>query len=288
MLLGNRPPEILFLTHVHFDHCGAAAFLKKNFPDLIVAASQKASDILSRPNALSLMALLNQSAAEVFRSWHPEITDTSTFEPFPLDRVLADGDRMEPGTGSTVEVIAAPGHTWDSLSYYLPERKILIASEAAGCMDNTGEVVTEFLADYQAYTDTIRRLSQLDVAMLCQGHRIIFTGEDVPRFFKMSLDSALAFREMVETLLAEEEGDIGKTVTRVKALGIRPQTPSQTARTGLPDQPGGPSAPPGRDGNRRARIPPHLTSSIFTAPVPPALSSHDIFPVSLSPWASRR
>jgi glyoxylase-like metal-dependent hydrolase (beta-lactamase superfamily II) len=222
-ILGNRPPEILFLTHVHFDHCGSAAFLKKTFPDLIIAASRKASDILSRPNALSLMALLNQSSAEVFKSWHPEITDTSAFEPFQLDRVRADGDRILPGTGSTVEVIAAPGHTWDSLGYYLPERKILIASEAAGCMDNTGEVVTEFLADYQAYVDTIRRLSTLDVALLCQGHRIIFTGEDVPRFFERSLDSALAFREMVEKVLNEENGDIGKTVARIKGREYDPQ-----------------------------------------------------------------
>jgi glyoxylase-like metal-dependent hydrolase (beta-lactamase superfamily II) len=215
-ILGDRSPEMLFLTHVHFDHCGAAAFLKNTFPDLIISASRKAAEILSRPNALSLMALLNQSAAEVFKSWHPEITDTTAFGPFQLDRVLADGDRIELGAGTTVEVIATPGHTWDSLSYYFPERKILIASEAAGCMDNTGEVITEFLADFQAYLDTIRRLSALDVTMLVQGHRIIFTGEDVPRFFKKSLDSAFAFRKMVKKVLNEENGDIGKTVARIK------------------------------------------------------------------------
>ena len=222
-ILGDRSPEMLFLTHVHFDHCGAAAFLRKTFPDLIIAASRKAADILSRPNALSLMALLNQSAAEVFKSWHPEITDATAFGPFQLDRVLADGDRIELGAGSTVEVIATPGHTWDSLSYYFPERKILIASEAAGCMDNTGEVMTEFLADFQAYVDTIRRLSAFDVTMLCQGHRIIFTGEDVPRFFKKSLDSAFAFREMVKKVLNEENGDTGKTVARIKGREYDPK-----------------------------------------------------------------
>ena len=222
-LLGNRPPEILFLTHVHFDHCGSAAYLKKAFPELQITASRKAAEILTRPNALSLIALLNQSAAEVFKGWHPEITGTAVFEPFQLDRVLADGERIELGAGSTVEVIAAPGHTWDSLSYYLPERKILIASEAAGCTDGTGEVVTEFLADFQAYADTIRRLSALDVTMLCQGHRIIFTGEDVPRFFKKSLDSAFAFREMVKKVLNEENGDIGKTVARIKGREYDPK-----------------------------------------------------------------
>ena len=101
-------------------------------------------------------------------------------------------------------------------------------------MDNTGELVTEFLADYQAYVDTIRLLSTLDVAMLCQGHRIIFTGEDVPRFFKMSLDSALAFREMVEKVLNEESGDIGKTVAWIKGREYDPKPhPKQPERAYL-------------------------------------------------------
>jgi glyoxylase-like metal-dependent hydrolase (beta-lactamase superfamily II) len=221
-ILGNHPPEMLFLTHVHFDHCGSAAYLKKAFPKLKIAASRKAAEILTRPNALSLMALLNQSAAEVIKSWHPEITGTAVFEPFQLDRVLADGDRIELGPGSTVEVIAAPGHTWDSLSYYLPERKILIASEAAGCVDNTGEVVTEFLADYRAYVDTIHRLSRLDVDIFCQGHRLVYTGTDVPSFFERSLEAAAIFRETVEKILLEEGGDISRTVARIKAQEYDP------------------------------------------------------------------
>ena len=221
--LGDRSPEMLFLTHVHFDHCGSAAYLKKTFPDLKIAASQKAAEILTRPNALSHMARLNESAAEVIKGWHPEITQTTAFEPFQLDRVLADGERIELEAGSTVEVIAAPGHTWDSLSYYLPERKILIASESTGCVDNTGEVVTEFLADYQAYVDTIQRLSRLDVDIFCQGHRLVYTGEDVPPFFERSLEAAATFRETIEKMLRQEGGDIPRTVARMKALEYDPK-----------------------------------------------------------------
>jgi glyoxylase-like metal-dependent hydrolase (beta-lactamase superfamily II) len=222
-MLGRRSPEMLFLTHVHFDHCGSASYLKNTFPHLKIAASPKAADILTRPNATALMARLNESAVEVVKSWHPEITPTAAFEPFSLDRVLADGERLELEEGSTVEVIAAPGHTWDSLSYYLPERKILIASESCGCVDNTGDVVTEFLADYQAYMDTIRRLSRLDVDIFCQGHRLVYTGKDVPPFFQRSLEAAAAFRETVETMLRREGGDIPRTVARMKALEYDPK-----------------------------------------------------------------
>ena len=30
-VLMNREPEILFLTHVHWDHCGAAGYLRRAF-----------------------------------------------------------------------------------------------------------------------------------------------------------------------------------------------------------------------------------------------------------------
>ena len=41
--LMGRQPELLFLTHVHWDHCGGTAYLKRAFPGLKVAASEEGS-----------------------------------------------------------------------------------------------------------------------------------------------------------------------------------------------------------------------------------------------------
>ena len=57
-----------------------------------------------------------------------------------LDRVLSDGDSIAIDDDLSVRVIATPGHTRDSLSYYLPEKKILFASEAVGLPDHTGYI----------------------------------------------------------------------------------------------------------------------------------------------------
>ena len=55
-VLGKRALERLFLTHVHYDHCGATAYLIKTFPALQVAASARAADTITRrPNAQKLM-----------------------------------------------------------------------------------------------------------------------------------------------------------------------------------------------------------------------------------------
>ena len=54
-VLGDRQPSYCFLTHSHFDHCGAVSVLKKHFPKLKVVASAKAKNVLKRPNAIKLM-----------------------------------------------------------------------------------------------------------------------------------------------------------------------------------------------------------------------------------------
>ena len=45
-VLSDRQPEILFLTHVHYEHCGATSYLKEVFPSLQVGASPQAAQII--------------------------------------------------------------------------------------------------------------------------------------------------------------------------------------------------------------------------------------------------
>lgn len=222
-ILGGRQPEILFLTHVHFDHCGSVAFLKKAFPGMKVAGSKRAAEIVTRPGALKLIAALSQVGREAVQRWYPDLASEEAFQPFTIDQILSDGDRLELGDDLHVEVLATPGHTWDSFSYYLPEKKILIASESAGIVDNTGYMLTEFIVDYQAYLKSIERLSQLEVEIFCQGHGMVFTGEEARGFFDRSLKAAREFKKLVEDNLRFEEGDIQKTIDWVKAVEYDPK-----------------------------------------------------------------
>ena len=222
--LGQEPPQKLFLTHLHFDHCGAAAHLKRVFPGLDVAASARGAAIIKRPGAIRLIKRLNIEAAEMIRSWGMTEVGDEPFEPFEVDLVLEDGQEVELGDGLSVRAMATPGHTRDFMSYHIPERKILIGSEAVGCAAMNGYVVSDCLVSYDDFMSSLKKLSHLEVDILAQGHHFVYTGEDVPAFFERSIRSAVRFREMVLEFW-EKEGTLSGVMARLRAIEYDPQPP---------------------------------------------------------------
>jgi glyoxylase-like metal-dependent hydrolase (beta-lactamase superfamily II) len=219
-ILGNRQPEALFLTHVHWDHCGAASHLKDAFPSLKIAASDQGAAILKRPNALALIKKLNEniiSEMSAVPGFDSSLLIDESFRKFEVDIELKDNYIMDLGEGSTVEVLATPGHTRDQLSYYLRKEKILIGGEAAGLLLRSGIVTTEFVSNYDAYLSSLQRLAALPIEIYCQGHQLVLVGrEEISAFFERSNNETIRFKDRVFELLNEEGGSIDRTIHRLK------------------------------------------------------------------------
>jgi glyoxylase-like metal-dependent hydrolase (beta-lactamase superfamily II) len=216
---GVRDPSYLFLTHVHYDHCGAAAYFKRVFPGITICASKRASEILRRPNAIELMTSLSRNftrLAEASPDIDADAILRSSFEPFAIDHVFEYEEVFAVDPSLHVQVLFTPGHTRDMLSYYIPDRKILIATESAGCRSQTGQIISEFLVDFDAYITSLKRLAALDVDIFCQGHHFVYTGSDVRDFFDSSLKAAFTFRRRVMELLAAEKESVERVVERTK------------------------------------------------------------------------
>jgi glyoxylase-like metal-dependent hydrolase (beta-lactamase superfamily II) len=158
----------------------------------------------------------------------------SPFEPFTVDRVFEHEEVVAVDPDLHVQVLFTPGHTRDMLSYYIPERKILIATESAGCRSQTGQIVSEFLVDFDAYISSLKRLALLDTDIFCQGHHFVYTGRDVGEFFDSSLQAAFAFRGRVMELLTMEKDSVDRVVERIKEEEYDPNPgPKQPERAYL-------------------------------------------------------
>jgi glyoxylase-like metal-dependent hydrolase (beta-lactamase superfamily II) len=136
--------------------------------------------------------------------------------------VLQDGDVVELEDGLNVQVLATPGHTWDFLSYYVPEKKILVASESVGCALNLDYISTDSLTDFGVYLNSLKRLASLDVQILCQGHRYVYLDDDVERFLKRSIRAALEFKAMVEEYWVKENADLQRVFAKIKEVEYDP------------------------------------------------------------------
>jgi glyoxylase-like metal-dependent hydrolase (beta-lactamase superfamily II) len=221
-IIGNRDLHYCFLSHSHFDHCGSVAVLKKSFPALKVVASERVKKVLGRPNAITLIGELTHAAEQMAKSIGIELAEFEPFEPFEVDLTLKDGQSLELSADVTVHAFETPGHTRDCLSYYIPQKKVLFCSEAAGIPNATGYVVSEALVDYDQYFESMRRLSEVEYEVLCLGHRYALNGQDAKNYFQKSMAHCRQFLNLVESTLIEEGGNMQKVIARIKAVEYDP------------------------------------------------------------------
>ena len=228
-VLGHRNLQYCFLTHSHFDHCGSVSFLKKEFSDLKVVASAKAKKVLGRPNALALIRKLTRSNEPLAKTIGIELAEFERFGPFEVDVTLKDGEFIKLSPDLTVQVVETPGHTRDCLSYFIPQKKVLLCSEAAGVPDATGYIVSEALVDFDQYYESMSRLSEVEFDVLCLGHRQVLIGQDANDYFQKSMTHCRDFLNLVESSLIEEGGNVQKVLAQIKTIQFDPiQGPKQS------------------------------------------------------------
>jgi len=202
----------LFLTHSHFDHAGSAPFLKRNLPHLRVAAGKAAADIFRRPNAIQLIQSLSKPMEEKFKA---QIGETEVaFRGLELDRTLEDGEEIEVGDGTRIQVIAAPGHTRDTVCYYLPKLRTLVGGEAVGMFDRRFDVRPVFLSSYDDYLSSLEKLGTLKIDLLLLGHHFVLT-EDAQGMIPKAIEATRAYGKRIEEELNANGGHQEAVVRKI-------------------------------------------------------------------------
>jgi glyoxylase-like metal-dependent hydrolase (beta-lactamase superfamily II) len=114
----------ILCTHAHGDHSGGAMRMRERLPEASVSASEWAGDLIRRADADG-MSIDAAKAAGIYPFDY-------VLEPCPVDRELADGDRVEVGD-LVLECIATPGHARGHLSFLLDHGGTLLLQAIHDC-----------------------------------------------------------------------------------------------------------------------------------------------------------
>lgn len=204
--LGPAQPSYLCLTHSHYDHLGACSFIKKRYPDMKIAGHSLAAGVVRNPKAVATMTTLSDIARQLLNMMEP----STVFMAPPIDLVLKDGDVLDLGDGISATVMETPGHTRDSLTYFIDPISAVIPGEALGVVQLDGNICPEFLTDFKTYIASAEKIIATKPAMILMPHGPSLTGDDAAEFLSGVIPAALKWKAMIGEALHESGHDAGR------------------------------------------------------------------------------
>lgn len=176
--LGEKPLDMIFLTHSHYDHASGCARVKEAYPHAEVVASAEAAAVFMRPNAIKTMQALDDVAAARTRLE----SDSQVIENIHVDRKVADGDVVRCGD-MRIRVMAAPGHTKCSVNLYFEDADLLALCETTGVAPEYPAVQPTYITSYAQTVETLERARALGAKHLFIPHGGLVPDADVQDFF---------------------------------------------------------------------------------------------------------
>ena len=193
-LLGERKLDYIFLSHSHYDHVVGAPYVLRYYPEATVVAGEYAAKIFAKSTARAIMRDLDHKYAETCGVTEYE----DLIDELKVDITVNDGDTIKCGE-MTFTVVSLPGHTKDSIAFYLQEKKLLLGSETLGVYFGEGTYLPFFLVGYQMSLDSFERVKDMDIDYMLLPHYGVVDKERTQRFLRKAEES---FRDTAEKIVA--------------------------------------------------------------------------------------
>jgi glyoxylase-like metal-dependent hydrolase (beta-lactamase superfamily II) len=167
--LGLAPHDLrtIFVTHAHLDHIGSLAAVKAATGATIVAGLPEKDHIEGRRMLCSMRR--EGVAGNIFKCILFVLERfVQKYAPVQLDTAFSGRDGSSPVAG--LDIIATPGHSLGSLSFYLPARRVLFTGDALTGMPAPRLPLRAGCSDYGSALESVRRLAALDADICLFGH----------------------------------------------------------------------------------------------------------------------
>jgi hypothetical protein len=190
--LKGRNLDYFFITHTHYDHIGSLPFLRKEWPLLQLVTSEVGAAVLLKDTPRRVIRELSTVVAE---QNNVKLDDAYNDDAFHADITVKDGDVIQLG-GFSVQILDTPGHTRDSLSYFIRELEILVINETPGFYLD-GRIYPCYLTSYKDAISAIEKCRYLPYKFLSMPHRGIAEEKDANGYFEKALESNIACRDFI-------------------------------------------------------------------------------------------
>jgi cyclase len=165
----------VILTHYHADHTYGAYL----FPQ---------ADVVAHARCRTLLAGVGASALEAAQAEAPELAEVVLCLP---DVTFEDGEMGLRVADRLIRLIHVPGHTQDSVMAYVEDDRVLFAA------DTVMPVPSIVDGDMDAFRASLRKVTELPIENLVQGHGEVILRGEVQDVVQASLDYLDAIEALV-------------------------------------------------------------------------------------------
>lgn len=214
--MGLSDIDYILNSHIHFDHtAGNAAVKEISGAEILIHADdaiyfKEPKRLFERELAGIVEEVLGKEHVEAeFRRYMEEETGPGPY--IPVDTTLSDGDVIELGEDSDLEVIHLPGHTPGSVGFYWRKEGILFAGDSLEGVCGFGGGLP-IMDDLEAYERSIERVLQLPLKKVLHAHpfssftvlnKTVMEGEEIGRYLNECRDFSRSLREAAGKVVAD-------------------------------------------------------------------------------------
>ena len=188
------PPDVVALTHSHFDH-------SQGVPKLRELAEKEGKEIEVMASEVGVDLLADQSYNKVFDK-------KGRYENIPDVVPLKEGDVIDLG-GESLKVFNTPGHSDDQISFLHQETGRLYVGDSIGTYLGDNSYVPPFMPaswNLEVFHATVERIRRIDFKQLCVAHFGCIPEEQSAEFLDLVLEQTNLWWSIFEQ--ADEAGKI--------------------------------------------------------------------------------